>query len=283
MNQIHFIGYDAIHPANFVFDLPEGHNCYLLLLTHTPALFEHNGVRKEYAAHQAILYRPHSPIWYAACQGAYGNDFLRFSSDESFVTGFPVTEEPFPVSDPEYCHNLFQLLTWEKIQRNQPETVSQLLQVLFSRLYDDVRSRGRTPHSHMLLRLRKEITNRPQNNWRVEDMAQQLHLSQGYLQYLYKKQFGVSCVEDVIRCRLRMAREYLAHTDQSVSQIALLCGYRSTEHFCRQFRRYSGMTPGRYRRQAGQTPAPDESAKKETRIRTVAGSHEIDMGLEEMR
>ena len=31
MNQIHFIGYDAIHPANFVFDLPEGHNCYLLL------------------------------------------------------------------------------------------------------------------------------------------------------------------------------------------------------------------------------------------------------------
>ena len=37
MNYIYFTGYNAQHPGDFVFEVTEGYDCYLLLITHTPA------------------------------------------------------------------------------------------------------------------------------------------------------------------------------------------------------------------------------------------------------
>ena len=48
MNLIRYIGYDIKHGANFVFDLPNGHDCWLFLLTHTPAYFYVDGQLEEY-------------------------------------------------------------------------------------------------------------------------------------------------------------------------------------------------------------------------------------------
>lgn len=39
MNQIHFVGYEGIHSEDFKYDIPEGFNFYLLVITTTPALF----------------------------------------------------------------------------------------------------------------------------------------------------------------------------------------------------------------------------------------------------
>ena len=87
-------------------------------------------------------------------------------------------------------------------------------------------------------------------------MAEQLHISVGYLNLLYKRQFGVSCMDDVIESRVRQARDYLSHTQLRIQEIALLCGYNSAEHFSRQFSRQCGMSPGQYRR-ATATPKRD--------------------------
>ena len=57
-------------------------------------------------------------------------------------------------------------------------------------------------------------------------------------------------MDDVIESRIRLARDYLSHTQLRVQEIAALCGYNSAEHFNRQFRRLCGMTPGQYRRAA---------------------------------
>lgn len=264
MNHIHFVGYSAHHPEDFIFDVPKGHGCYLLLLTNTPARFWLEDGCRDYPAHHAILYPPFHPIRYGACNAPYGNDWLRFTTDESFVTDFPLPASPFPVSDPEYCHNLFQLLTWERTQRSYDVVVSRLLHILFSKLWDDVRHYGTTPHDHELLSLRREILNNPQKDWNVAAMADRLHISAGYLQLLYKNQFGISCMDDVIKCRLDMAKDSLSHTGQNISEIAVLCGYKNTEHFCRQFKKCCGLTPGQFRKKS-------RSADTSSTCRTVAG------------
>ena len=82
MNQIYFVGYDAIHKNDFVYDVPNGFNSYLLVLTTTPAIFRINGLLKEYPAHTAILYPPNYSIYYGAANQEYGNHWIRFSSDE---------------------------------------------------------------------------------------------------------------------------------------------------------------------------------------------------------
>lgn len=267
MNQIRFVGYDACHLENFIFDVPEGHDCYLLVLTNTPARFWLENTIRECPAHHAILYPPHSKIRYGAWQGPYGNDWLRFSTDESFVINFPLQNVPFPVSDPEYCHNLFQLLTWEQGQKSQDAVIAQLLRILFYKLRDDLHHPDTNPHSHGLLTLRKQILNHPQKEWKIADMAASLHLSAGYLQFLYKQQFGTSCMDDVIQSRLRMAKDFLSHSEQSVSEIARLCGYGNTEHFCRQFRKCNGITPGQFRKNTRNRPLSAPLP-----FRTVAGT-----------
>ena len=169
---------------------------------------------------------------------------MRFSSDESFVTNFPQQGIPFAVSDPEYCRRLFQLLTWE----TSPLIISQLLRVLFAKLHDDLSNTSIACHDHELLSLRRKIATNPELPWNTTDMANELHISTGYLQFLYKQKFDISCMDDVIHFRLLKARDYLTYTTQSVAQIAEQCGYNNTEHFCRQFCKIIGLSPGQYRK-----------------------------------
>lgn len=280
MNHIYFAGYSAVHPADFVFEVPEGYDCYLLLITSTPARFRVNDQIVAYPAHQAVLYPPHHKIWYAADAEAYENDFIRFASDEPFVRNFPFTGRPFPLSDPAYCHSLIQLLTWETAQwleiyrssrcsgtdmlpgcdkpsdyystdSESGQIISRLLHILFLKLQSDIKHHAPIPHDHELLTLRRQIINDPQLDWNVAKMADQLHMSTGHLHLLYKQKFGLSCMDDVIASRIRKAKDLLIYTDHSIVEICEQCGYQNLEHFCRQFRKHTGMTPGSFRKNSG--------------------------------
>lgn len=252
MNTIHFVGYSATHPSTFHFDMISAPGQYNLLLTCTPVQFLVDGQWSEYPAGTAMFYAPGQSICYRACSETYENDWIRFSSNDPLVTQFPMVGIPFPVSDPEYLHHLFKLLTWETsfATADSDVVISHLLQVLFLRLRQDTAHQESYPHASALLHLRKDIYNSPQLNWNIQTMANELHLSNGYLQILYKKMFGTSCMDDVIASRIRLAKEQLTYTDKTIAEIAELCGYHNVEHFCRQFRRQTDTTPGAFRRNA---------------------------------
>ena len=250
MDSIHMIGYDAVHPSDFVYDVPEHHSHYLLILTHTPARFRVSEGERVYPAHHATLFSPEARIHYGACEATYSNDWMVFSSDQPYVVHFPMQNRPFPVPDADYCHNLFQLLTWEHMQGSYETVTAQLMALLFQKLRQGLDQYDDADYSLELTALRRRIMSQPSLDWNVSDMAAQLHISAGYLHLLYKRQFGISCMDDVIDGRIRLARDYLSHTRLRVQEIAALCGYNSSEHFSRQFRRQCGMSPGQYRRAA---------------------------------
>ena len=256
MDSIRMIGYDAVHPSDFVYDVPRAHGYYLLILTHTALRFRDGDGERVYPAHHAALFSPDAPIHYGACEASYGNDWMIFGSDEPYVTQFPLQNRPFPVPDADYCHNLFQLLTWEHMQSGHETATPQLMALLFQKLRDGIGLPGDADYRLELTALRRRILSQPGRRWSVSEMAEQLHISVGYLHLLYKRQFGVSCMDDVIESRVRQARDYLSHTQLRIQEIALLCGYNSAEHFSRQFSRQCGMSPGQYRK-ATATPKRD--------------------------
>ena len=179
MEKIHMIGYDAVHPADFIYDMPAHHDRCLLILTNTPSRFWLDGGPRDFPPHQAALFPPGSRIRYGASGGPYGNDWIIFSSDETYVTQFPLVGAPFPVLDPEYCHNLFQLLTWEHTQGGYETVISQLMSVLFTKLEADIRQADSGDYAPALLGLRKSIMIHSQQDWSVAKMARQLHISAG--------------------------------------------------------------------------------------------------------
>ena len=242
------IGYDTVHSSDFIYDVQPDHGYYLLILTQTPARFWIGDHTKIIAAGNAALFPPQARIRYGACESEYRNDWIIFSSDEAYVTEFPVLSEPFPVIDTEYCHTLFKLLTWEHVKDNYETTISQLMSILLTKLRSDLSLYQKNDHYNSeLLTLRKQIASHPGNEWNIAVMADRMHISPGYLQTLYKQTFGISCMDDVIRSRIRLAGDYLTHTTMRISEIADLCGYHSTEHFCRQFRKITRTTPGEFR------------------------------------
>lgn len=250
MNEIDFIGYDATHPDDFVFDVPQGHDCYLLLFFTSRAEVLIDNEMISVSPNSAILYTPGYRILYRAAGEEYHNDWIRFYSDESFVEQFPLKNVPFPVADPEYCHNLFKLLTWESsfASASSESIISHLLRVLFAKLYETSANSMVSTHTHALVHLHKNIYNNPQLPWNINQMAEELHLSTSRLQTLYKQLFGSSCMDDVIEGRLRRAQDQLKFTNKPIQEVAESCGYNNVEHFCRQFRQHHGCTPGQYRK-----------------------------------
>jgi redox-sensitive bicupin YhaK (pirin superfamily) len=48
ITNIYYVEYDAAHNSNFIFNIPEGHNYWLLVITQTPAQFWAEGKQRKF-------------------------------------------------------------------------------------------------------------------------------------------------------------------------------------------------------------------------------------------
>jgi AraC family transcriptional regulator of arabinose operon len=127
-----------------------------------------------------------------------------------------------------------------------------LLQTMFVKLSEVISSHNSKKYVNLhyaeLVSLRKEIYSNPQMPWTVDTLAGKLNMSSAYLQKIYRKTFGISCVADVIECRINHSKDILSKTNLSINQVAAECGYKNDVHFMRQFKKYVGVTPSEYRK-----------------------------------
>lgn len=99
-----------------------------------------------------------------------------------------------------------------------------------------------------LQRIRDFVEANLDSDIRLNAMANACGLSTEYFVRLFKHSVGVSPYQYVIGLRVERAKALLHDPSQSLSDIALQCGFSHQEHMTRMFRRFTGQTPGRYRR-----------------------------------
>lgn len=81
----------------------------------------------------------------------------------------------------------------------------------------------------------------------VEDAARVSGYSAAHFMRLFKQETGRSFGRYLLEYRLRSASYLLKETNDPVSVIAERCGFENLSYFIRQFHRFYGASPGRYR------------------------------------
>lgn len=87
----------------------------------------------------------------------------------------------------------------------------------------------------------------------VNDIANDLHVSASYFSRIFKKQMGVTCIEYITHKRIEKAKKLLEHTDMKQQYIAESVGYSNAYYFSMMFKKQTGETPGQYRKRLGRS------------------------------
>ena len=91
-----------------------------------------------------------------------------------------------------------------------------------------------------------------QDNYRdvtLSTVAKRFHYSNEYTSRLIKDLMGMTYTEVVRTVRIERSQDFLANTTMTVANIAEAIGYDTPEHYIRQFKKHTGMTPSAYRKQ----------------------------------
>ncbi len=111
---------------------------------------------------------------------------------------------------------------------------SQPIHLLYERLEVD------RAVSYMNSHMQEKIT--------LEQLAEQVNISQGQFSRVFKEVTGQAPIEYLNVMRLERARGMLLNGGKTMTEIALLCGFSSSAYFSSCFQRHCGMSPSEYQK-----------------------------------
>ena len=85
-------------------------------------------------------------------------------------------------------------------------------------------------------------------NITLRSVAQELSISPQYLSCIFKENIGINFSAFLSGVRLRRAAKLLTETQESITHICEMCGYRNFSHFLRSFKSMFGCSPSLYRK-----------------------------------
>ena len=85
-------------------------------------------------------------------------------------------------------------------------------------------------------------------NISTKRLSEICHLSEGHFCHLFKAATGHSAKEYILIKRLDKAADLLTHTDMTVLEVAMQCGFSDANYFSRIFKKHKGRTPSSFRK-----------------------------------
>ena len=97
-------------------------------------------------------------------------------------------------------------------------------------------------------RIRRYIEDRYAENITLDDLADMAGLSPYYLLRVFRNEVGIPPHAFLESVRIRHAQQFLSQ-GQALVDVALNTGFSSQSHFTSRFKRFIGVTPGKYAQQ----------------------------------
>ncbi|EWM53767.1 AraC family transcriptional regulator [Ruminococcus flavefaciens] len=257
---INNVGFDHCHDADFFIDRPDGSGDYLLLLVRSAAVFEINGKETVTPAGSVFIYPKGRPQRYRCVPyNVFENDWVHFDfvspdEEEEFLSmGIPM-ETPVQMSL-EFLSYCVKSIAYEKYSDNpcSAETSDLFMKLMFIKIRERALNKvagRRSTQFELISTVRNKIYSRPYEQRNVDSTAHEVRMSRSAFQHAYKKHFGMTFIEDLVRSRVSYAKMLLSTTNMNINDISTSSGYHSYVHFARQFKEQTGVTPSEYRKKA---------------------------------
>lgn len=96
-------------------------------------------------------------------------------------------------------------------------------------------------------KIKSHIDNNYMHNLKLEELAECIHVNIYYLSHIFKKVYGQSPIQYIMRRRIGEAQTLLIDTNKNITDIAMTVGYNSQSYFNVAFVKITGMSPKKYR------------------------------------
>ncbi|UJF15855.1 AraC family transcriptional regulator [Jeotgalibaca sp. MA1X17-3] len=112
--------------------------------------------------------------------------------------------------------------------------------------------RGKSHHSIQDKQFLEMIFNYIEKNYDhtiiLDDITKELNMSKSHMSRTFKKLMRISIIDYMFRYRVLQSKSKLINENVSISEISLKCGFKTTPHYSRMFKKQEGLTPSEYRR-----------------------------------
>lgn len=95
-------------------------------------------------------------------------------------------------------------------------------------------------------------------NLSVQDIADNIGITRGYLASCFKEVFQLSVQEYITEYRMKKAKEMLVDSDMKIKEIAFYTGYQDELYFSKVFKKKNGISPRVFRQEYGSTSSEKE-------------------------
>ena len=100
----------------------------------------------------------------------------------------------------------------------------------------------------LLSGIKEYIENNYEKNITLSSLSDVFFVSPFHIAHLFKEKYDISPIQYLIKTRIKIAAELLVQTSYTVFEISNLVGYPNANYFNIIFKRFTGMSPGKYRK-----------------------------------
>lgn len=101
---------------------------------------------------------------------------------------------------------------------------------------------------NILSDIEREVKQNYMENISLRELSKKLYVNSSYLGQIFKKKYGMSFKDYLTNYRINEASVMLVQTDEKITKIAELVGYKDSDYFVRKFIEIKGCTPSKYRK-----------------------------------
>jgi AraC family transcriptional regulator len=108
---------------------------------------------------------------------------------------------------------------------------------------------GNCLHAWQARRVREYIDAHIGDRILISDLSNIVRRSESHFARAFKRSFGLTPHSYLVKCRVELASHLMRVNTDSLSSIAIMCGFTDQAHLCRLFRQCMGQSPAAWRRE----------------------------------